>query len=258
MFFSWFQDVRNWCSKRVPNWVVIAPFMQTELARLSIFMSLAGYVIVFSDLLFPNGLPSFNGLVGAASGNTVADDRFFLSSLLKWQLFYFALIFLMCARLLFISRCPKRLKEHGFLKSAYIQSMQTPLIENDLEAVLSRISPKSGNTYDNSVFDQKKHDLTLLLFPEYNLWAKINYQLNAEQSGIGNAPSDVDASDAQPSALHGFLVESLEDDFDLALRENVISRLSVTILGLLGYLLVAIPSVDLMRAVFLATVYSAH
>ena len=241
----------------ISSWDRVAPLMQTEIARLSIFMSLAGYTVLFSDLIFKDGYPNFTNL-GIQDLSSGGPSLFCLPSTMKWQMFYFAMVFLMAGRLLYVWGCPDRLKEHGFQKFAFVQSVKTALPKTAYDEMFKRVcaahnSRGIGNSYE---FEQKKRELDKLLYPDYDRWATVmyNHNLKVSQNAWGNGASASEAAPLQKTALMIFLEEVVVQDFKLAILEARFCCMLSGIAGVIGYFLIVLPSIDLLKAVIHAVV----
>lgn len=237
------------------TWKHVAPLMQTELARLSLFMSFAGYLVLFSDVFFENGYPSFAGLLGHDVGASAA-PTFFLSPVSKWQMIYFGLMFLMVGRLFFSWRCPDRLKEHGFRRIDFIQSCQRLTLKSSFVEMLDRVEMKEGEKGRISGFETKRVELTKLLFTEYDLWGRIRNEQRKKDAwkppqAEGDRKQAEDDKQQQQAALMEFFSDCLSQDYDLAIYERRPWRVSSILFGLAGYTLLAIPALDLMQAIVL-------
>ncbi|MDR7124896.1 hypothetical protein [Pseudotabrizicola sp. 4114] len=237
------------------SWEIVAPLLQTEIARLSIFMSLAGYVVLFSDLLFTQGYPTFSNLF-QGERDPVSAGVFLLSPIVKWRMVYIGLIFLMFGRLLFSFGCPARLKTHGFSKVDYVQSAQKSVIRSEYDAMFARVG-SSPTVAAPGTFGMQKNELYGLLFPDFDVWGKAIYEVNRGIRGQDHNMSADDAKPNQEAALGNFLRDAWASDYELALLESPTPRLLSIFAGGMGYLLLAIPSLDLMQAVLRAIAFGS-
>ena len=240
-----------------PTWDQIAPYMQTELARLSIFMSLVGYMVVFSDLLFVDGVPSFSGLLASSSTEEPSANYFMLEAETKWRLTYFAFFSLFIARLWFNFCCPKRLKR-GFVKSDYVQSIQSLPIKSDIDSMFSRVAPKQRADQEDYSFEEQRQELIGLLFPNYDIWQKAVREVNLQNAWKGDRvekSSKDEAKDVQHAELGVFFTDCLAKDFELAIYERRGHRFAVGVLGGCGYVLLTIPAFDLLQTVLRVTFF---
>lgn len=243
------------CIAYLFSWEGLAPLMQTELARLSVFMSLAGYAVVFSDLLFSSGLPSFERLLGSSSSETLNTNYFLLDAPVKWRCAYFAFVALFLARICFTSCRPTRL-EHELRKIDFIQSMKSTHIRSEFEAMFNRVTPSESAAGWHD-FDHKRQEFLGLYFPEFDMWAKILAQSKSQhpqrQDHSGETAQDEKAPDQQ-EALQAFLDDCLEKDYQLAILERIAARVIVGIASIFGYCLLAIPALDLLQAAVRASI----
>lgn len=235
------------------SWTFAASLMQTELAKLSIFLSFAGYLVIFSDAFFEGGYPNFPGL-GLEKVDPGNAQTFMVSSVTKWRLIYFGLLSLMVGRLFFNFKCPTRLREHGFTKSGYIQSIKRTLLRSDCDAMFDRVKPDQ-NDPEVYMFEMKKQELYEILFPDFNAWARALWKHNTEtawQQDHKTNWTEEEAAPVQTAQLQNFLTDSLSKDFDMAICENPIPRFGTFAFGLLGYSLLTIPALDLLLSVIRA------
>ena len=170
-------DLSDRSNRLVPTWDKIAPLMQTEFARLSVFVSLIGYLLIFSDVLFENGYPTFSVMLGQPK-DAVATDLFLLSATTKWRLLYLGVIFLMIGRITFDMFWPNRLKTKGFAKADFVENAQKTIIRSEIDAMFARVAPRDCDDTTQSEFAPKRTELCDILFPKFNHWARTVKFLN--------------------------------------------------------------------------------
>ena len=193
------------------------------LPRFSLFVPIFGYLILFSDgvsehLKFTNLVEQSSYYIG-------------LNGSQRLRLIYFGLIFLGAANLLYRIRRPKSLLL-GEDTMEYVKNCFENFSYIDYEDINARIYDK-----ENRIIYNQKYDDSWMRFTDH-----------AQEIQNGRSTWD------EIKAKHGsFMRGLLKSDFKAYDRRYKKSLLTCIILSTLGYVLLAVPSIDLFTKVLLTT-----
>ena len=206
------------------QWGFVEKIANNDLARIVGLVPLVGYLILFNDEIA--GIASFSIIAGVDDDNV---SPFFLTSLAKMRLVFFGSIFVLFANLIFRALRPQVLERS----------------KGDIEfsiRVRDSYSVHELASMEEQVFSDDWK-------PRSSFFWMVQDQIRTKKLVVSGFRPD---ARSQMFSKHGDYIHFLAREWWVGMMHtNRVARLASMILGITGYILLAVPTFDISQAVLL-------
>lgn len=209
---------------KITHWNYVERVASNDLSRIVGLVPLIGYLILFNDEIAD--IASFRTIAGVVDDNT---SPFILSGLTKMRLVFFGSLFILISNLIFIAFRPNILQRS----------------KGDMEFCI-----RVRDSYSvHELSSMEKHIFSCHWKPRTKLFWKVYDETRAKRKVISGFRPD---ARAQMFLQHGDYIHFLAREWWAGMMHTYrIARFASVSFGITGYILLAIPTLDISQAVLL-------